>query len=99
MISNPHFLRKGETWLKRTQRLVSRKIKGSLNRRKARVILGKRHLKINRQRKDHAIKLARCVITSNDVVVYEDLRVSNMVKIIVWPNQSTMLLGISSEYF
>jgi putative transposase len=28
----------------------------------------------------HAIKLARCVITSNDVVVYEDLRVSNMVK-------------------
>jgi putative transposase len=26
------------------------------------------------------VKLARCVITSNDVVVYEDLRVKNMVK-------------------
>ena len=77
---NPRFLRKGETALKRSQRLVSRKVKGSLNRRKARVILGKRHLKVSRQRKDHAIKLARCVITSNDVVVYEDLRVSNMVK-------------------
>ena len=77
---NPHFLCKGEPALKRSQRLVSRKVKGSLNRRKARVILGKRHLKISRQRKDHAIKLARCVITSNDVVVYEDLRVSNMVK-------------------
>jgi putative transposase len=77
---NPRFLRKGETVLKRSQRLVSRKVKGSSNRRKARVILGKRHLKISRQRKDHAMKLARCVITSNDVVVYEDLRVSNMVK-------------------
>ena len=41
---------------------------------------GRIHLKISRQRKDHAVKLARCVITSNDVVVYEDLRVRNMVK-------------------
>ena len=80
MVENPRFLRKGEARLKLAQRLVSRKVKGSANRRKARVILGKRHLKISRQRKDHAIKLARCVITSNDVVVYEDLRVSNMVK-------------------
>ena len=80
MVANPRFLRKSEARLKLAQRLVSRKVKGSVNRRKARVILGKRHLKISRQRKDHAIKLARCVITSNDVVVYEDLRVSNMVK-------------------
>lgn len=79
-VPNPRFLRKGEIALKRSQRLVSREVKGGMNRRKARVILGKRHLKISRQRKDHAIKLARCVITSNDVVVYEDLRVSNMVK-------------------
>jgi putative transposase len=80
MVENPRFLRKSEARLKLAQRLVSRKVKGSANRRKARVILGKRHLKISRQRKDHAIKLARCVITSNDVVVYEDLKVSNMVK-------------------
>jgi putative transposase len=80
MVENPRFLRKGEARLKLAQRLVSRKVKGSANRRKARGLLGKRHLKISRQRKDHAIKLARCVITSNDVVVYEDLRVSNMVK-------------------
>ena len=77
---NPKFLRRGEAQLKRAQRLVSRKVKGGSNRQKARVILGKRHLKISRHRKDHAIKLARCVISSNDVVVYEDLRVSNMVK-------------------
>jgi putative transposase len=80
MMPNPQFLRKGEVRLKRAQRLVSRKTKGGSNRRKARQVLGKRYLKISRQRKDHAVKLARCVITSNDVVVYEDLRVSNMVK-------------------
>ena len=80
MIENPKFLRKGEIVLKRSQRRVSRKVKGSINRRKARLILGKRHLKISRQRKDHAIKLARCVITSNDVVAYEDLRIKSMVK-------------------
>ncbi len=69
-----------ERKLKRSQRLVSRKIKGSGNRSKSRVKLGKVHLKISRQRKDHAVKLARCVITSNDVVVYEDLRIKNLVK-------------------
>ena len=79
-IENPRFYRKGERKLKRRSRLVSRKIKGSNNRRKARHQLGCTHLKISRQRKDHAVKLARCVITSNDVVVYENLRVRNMVK-------------------
>ncbi len=79
-VENPRFLRKGEKVLKRYGRRVSRKVKGSRNRGKARQILGKRHLKISRQRKDHAVKLARCVISSNDVVVYEDLRIKNMVK-------------------
>jgi putative transposase len=77
---NLRFLRKGERRLKQAQRRISKRVKGSKNRGKARLILGKRHLKISRQRKDHAVKLARCVITSNDVVVYEDLRIKNMVK-------------------
>ena len=80
MVENPRFLRKGKKVLKRSQRRVSRKVKGSINRRKARQVLGKRHLKISRQRKDHAVKLARSVIGSNDLVAYEDLRIKNMVK-------------------
>jgi len=79
-VENPRFYRQAEKSMKRSQRLVSRKVKGSSNRRKARVKLSRIHLKISRQRKDHAIKLARCVIQSNDLVVYEDLRVKNMVK-------------------
>ena len=79
-VPNPRFLRKSEKRIKRAQRLVSRKKKGSANRKKAIKVLGKRHLKVSRQRKDHAVKLARCVITSNDVVVYEDLKISNLLK-------------------
>ena len=79
-VENPRFYRTGERKLKRKQKLVSRKIRSSSNRSKARTVLGKVHLKISRQRKDHAVKLARCVITSNDVVVYEDLRIKNLVK-------------------
>jgi len=79
-VDNPRFLRQAELRLKQPQRRVSKRVKKSSNRRKARLILGKRHLKISRQRKDHAVKLARCVITSNDVVAYEDLRIKNMVR-------------------
>jgi putative transposase len=79
-VENPRFMRPGEKVIKRSGRRVSRKVKGSKNRSKARQILGKRHLKISRQRKDHAIKLARCVVQSNDLIVYEDLRIKNMAK-------------------
>jgi putative transposase len=77
---NPRFYRTGEKKLKRKHRQVSKKLKGSSNRRKARVRLSKVYLKVSRQRKDHAIKLARCVIRSNDLVAYEDLRIKNMVR-------------------
>jgi putative transposase len=77
-VENPRFYRTGEKKLKRKHRQVSKKVKGSSNRRKAKIRLGKVHQKISRQRKDHAIKLARCVIRSNDLVAYEDLRIKNM---------------------
>jgi putative transposase len=77
---NPRFFRKGEEELKRCQRRLSRKQKGSFNRKKARQRLAKKHLKISRQRREHAKRLARCVILSNDVVAYEDLQVKNLVK-------------------
>ena len=77
---NPRFLRKGEQELKRHQRLVSRKEKGSNNRGKARQKLAKKHLKISRQRREHAKRIARCVAQSNDLIAYEDLQVKNLVK-------------------
>ena len=84
-VENPRFYRQGEKALNRLNRCKSKKyIKGrqpqSNNYHKARLRYARKHLKISRQRKDHAVKLARCVITSNDVVAYEDLRIANLVK-------------------
>jgi putative transposase len=77
---NPKFYRQSEKRLKFRQRRVSRKKKGSANRRKAINRLGRVHLKISRQREEHAKRVARCVIQSNDLVAYEDLRIQNLVK-------------------
>ena len=79
-VPNPRYLRKSEKALKRLQRRVSRKKKGSSNRKKAINKLGRKHLKVSRQRKDFAIKTALCVVKSRDFVAYEDLQVRNMVK-------------------
>ncbi|MDY6783313.1 MAG: transposase [Cyanobacteriota bacterium] len=78
--ANPKFYHTGEKRLKLRQRRVSQKKKGSANRRKAINRLGRVHLKISRQREEHAKKVARCVIRSNDLVAYEDLRIKNLVK-------------------
>jgi putative transposase len=89
---NPRFYRKGEKKLKRLQKKVSRKFKKgpalsrskgqpqSNNYQKARQELAKAHLRISRQRKEHAKRIARCVILSHDVVAYEDLKVRNLLK-------------------
>ncbi len=79
-IENPRHFRKSEKALKRLQRKLSHTEKGSKNRAKARNRLSRKHLKVSRQRKDFAVKLARCVVQSNDLVAYEDLQVRNMVK-------------------
>ncbi|MEG5035076.1 transposase [Microcoleus sp. AT3-D2] len=79
-VDNPRHLRKSEKSLKRLQRRLSHTEKPSKNRAKARNRLSRKHLKVSRQRKDFAVKLARCVVQSNDLVAYEDLMVRNMVK-------------------
>ncbi|AFY59129.1 transposase [Rivularia sp. PCC 7116] len=79
-IANPRHLCKSEKSLKRLQRRLSKTKKGSKNRVKFRNKLARKHLKISRQRKDFAVKTARCVVKSNDLVAYEDLQVRSMVK-------------------
>ncbi|HEY9903253.1 MAG TPA: transposase [Candidatus Sericytochromatia bacterium] len=79
-VDNPRHLRKSEKALKRLNRRLSRTLKSSKNRAKARNRLSRKHLKVSRQRKDFAVKLARCVVQSSDLVAYEDLQVRNMVR-------------------
>ncbi len=83
-VVNPKYLRKSEKALKRLQKRVSRKLNRgqpqSSNYNKAKQKLAKKHLKVSRQRKDFAVKTALCVVQSNDLVAYEDLKVRNLVK-------------------
>jgi putative transposase len=79
-VANPRYLRKSEKALKRLQKRVSRKKKGSGNRKKAINKLGRKHLKVSRQRKDFAIKTTPGAVKSSDFVAYENLQVKNMVK-------------------
>jgi putative transposase len=80
IVENPRYLRKSERQLKKLQHRVSKRKKGSANRKKAIKRLAKKHLQVSRQRKDFAIKTARCVVRSNDLIAHEDLQVRNMVK-------------------
>jgi putative transposase len=79
-IANPRFLRKAEKKLKRLHRRLSRTQKQSKNRTKARQTLGKAYLKVSRQREDFARKEANTLVTSHDLIAYEDLKIANMVK-------------------
>ena len=78
--SNPKNLKKSEKRLKKLQKDLSRKQKGSNNRRKARIKVAKIHEKIANQRKDMLHKVSTQLINKNQVIVIEDLKVSNMIK-------------------
>ncbi len=77
---NLRFYRKLEKRRTQLHRRFSRTKKGSRNRERSRKRIARLDLKIYRQRKEHAKKLARCVVQSNDLIVYEDLQVKNLVK-------------------
>jgi len=86
---NPQFYRKSEKQLNRANRKKSRKYDPSRqenkqpqskNYHKARIRYARKHLKVSRQREEYAKRVALRVIYSNDVVVYEDLKVKNLVR-------------------
>ena len=81
---NPRFYRSSEKRLNRLNRQKSVKYirgqKQSKNYHKARRRYAKQHLKVSRQRLEHAKRLARCVCASNDCIAYEDLKVRNLVR-------------------
>lgn len=69
---------KAEKRLKRLQRRLSRKEKGSKNREKARLLLAKQHEYVKNSRLDFLHKLSKIIIDDNQVIVVEDLTIKNM---------------------
>ena len=80
MVENPRFLRESEAKLKCEQRRLSRKKKGSNSRKKQRTKVAKIHHKIKNQRNDFLHKESNKLVNNYDTIVFEDLRIKNMVK-------------------
>lgn len=75
---NPKIAQQLERRLRIRQRRLSRKKKGSLNRRKAAIRVAKVHRDIRRRRQDFQWKLGKRIAALADVIVFEDLKIQNM---------------------
>ncbi len=79
-IENPRFFRQGEGELKKAQRRVSGRRKGSHRRKKAVRLLAKKHQRVARQRCDFHFKEAKKLTQRFRVIKFEDLNIKGMVK-------------------
>lgn len=79
-ILNPKFLNRELKRLRRKQRSLSKKIKGSENRKRARRELAKLHARIRDKRHDFLHKLSWQIVNENQVIAVEDLGVKAMQK-------------------
>lgn len=77
-IENPKILEHNLQKLKHLQKNLSRKKKGSSNRRKARIRFQKLHLKISNQRDDFLHKLTTKLVKECKIIVMEDLNIKQM---------------------
>lgn len=79
-IINQRTLSKHEKRIRRLQRSLSRKQKGSKNREKARIRLAREHEKVSDIRNDFQHKVTHKLASENQVVCMEDLDVKGMMR-------------------
>ncbi|SDH96456.1 putative transposase [Sinosporangium album] len=79
-IDNPRRLAASAGRLSGAQRDLARKKRGSKRRRKAVARVATLHAKVRRQRLDGAHKAALALVRGYDVIVHEDLKITNMTR-------------------
>ena len=79
-VANPRFLKNSLQRLKVLQQRVSRKVKGSKNRKNAIQKLARCHEKVANQRNDFLHKLSYRVVSENQAIAVESLNVAGMQK-------------------
>ena len=79
-VPNPRHLAATAGRLATAQRILARKERGSKRRKKAAVKVATLHGKVRRQRLDHAHKTALALVRGHDLIVHEDLPITNMTK-------------------
>jgi putative transposase len=77
---SPQYTRKYERILTKRQRELSKKVKGSKNRAKAKLAVAKVHAKISDSRNDFNNKLTTKLISENQAIAVESLNVKGMQK-------------------
>lgn len=77
---NPKFLRKSIKKLKKQQRRLSRKQKGSKNKNKQRLIVARLHEKVSNQRQDFLHKTSTTIARQYETVCLEKLNIKWMMK-------------------
>ncbi len=79
-VVNPKGFKAKRAKLRRVQKALSRKQKGSNNRSKARLNVARVHQEISDARKDFLHKLTTRLVRENQMIAIEDLAVKNMVR-------------------
>lgn len=79
VIANPRTLIHSEDKLALVQKRLSRKKKGSANRRKARLPVSRCHERIQNQRMDFLNKASRAIVNKYGFIAVENLNIANMV--------------------
>jgi len=79
-VDNPKFFRQSERILRRRQRALARKIRGSHRRGKAKILVAKAHEKIVNQRKDFLHKVANFYVAGYQTIYVEALNIKGMVR-------------------
>ena len=80
VFENKHFLKKEEKKLKRLQRQLSRKVKGSNNRDKHRVKIAKLFERMSNKKDAYIHYVVNKLLTSYDSIFMEDLNVQGMLR-------------------
>ncbi|WP_433347136.1 RNA-guided endonuclease InsQ/TnpB family protein [Microtetraspora malaysiensis] len=79
-VDAPRFLRRAEKKLKKLQRVLSRKEKGSNNRAKARQVVARQHAKVADARREFHHQLSTRLIRDNQAIYVEDLAVAGLAR-------------------
>lgn len=80
VINNPRFFRRAERRLRKAQRVLSRKAKGSKNRAKTRTRVARAHARVTDARRDWCHQHTTRLIRENQAVYLEDLGVSGLAR-------------------
>ena len=80
VFENKHFFKASENKIKKLQKQLSKKVKGSNNRNKARIKLSKAYEHLTNQRLNYIHYVVNSLLTNYDYVFMEDLNIQGMLR-------------------